>query len=79
MHYGDFAVLYRTNAQSNAIEQTLVKGGVPYKIIGGMRFYERKEIKDILAYMYLVHNTNDDLRLTRIINEPKRKNRTGNA
>ncbi|MBP3480131.1 MAG: UvrD-helicase domain-containing protein [Clostridia bacterium] len=73
MHYGDFAVLYRTNAQSNAIEQTLVKGGVPYKIIGGMRFYERKEIKDILAYMYLVHNTNDDLRLTRIINEPKRK------
>ena len=73
MNYGDFAVLYRTNAQSNAIEQTFVKGGVPYKIIGGMRFYERKEIKDILAYMYLVHNTSDDLRLIRIINEPKRK------
>ena len=73
MNYGDFAVLYRTNAQSNANEQTFVKGGVPYKIIGGMRFYERKEIKDILAYMYLVHNTSDDLRLIRIINEPKRK------
>ncbi len=73
MHYGDFAVLYRTNAQSNAIEQMLVKSGVPYKIIGGMRFYERKEIKDILSYLYLVHNTADDLRLVRIINEPKRK------
>ena len=73
MHYGDFAVLYRTNAQSNAIEQMLVKSGIPYKIIGGMRFYERKEIKDILAYMYLIHNTDDDLRLMRIINEPKRK------
>ena len=73
MHYGDFAVLYRTNAQSNAIEQMMVKSGIPYKIIGGTRFYERKEIKDILAYMYLVHNTDDDLRLMRIINEPKRK------
>lgn len=73
MHYGDFAILYRTNAQSNSLEQMLVKSGIPYKIIGGMRFYERKEIKDILAYMYLVHNVSDDLRLTRIINEPKRK------
>lgn len=73
MHYKDFAVLYRTNAQSNSLEQMFVKSGIPYKIIGGVRFYERKEIKDILAYLYLVHNTNDDLRLTRIINEPKRK------
>lgn len=73
LHYGDFAVLYRTNAQSNSMEQMFVKSGIPYKIIGGMRFYERKEIKDILAYVYLIHNTNDDLRLTRVINEPKRK------
>lgn len=73
MHYGDFAVLYRTNAQSNSIEQMFVKSGIPYKIIGGMRFYERKEIKDILAYLYLIHNTADDLRLARVINEPKRK------
>lgn len=73
MHYGDFAVLYRTNAQSSTLERTLVKSGVPYKIVGGTRFYERKEIKDILAYMFLIHNTSDDLRLTRIINEPKRK------
>ncbi len=73
MHYGDYAVLYRTNAQSATIERTFVKSGIPYKIVGGMRFYERKEIKDILSYMFLVHNTSDDLRLTRIINEPKRK------
>ncbi len=73
MHYGDYAILYRTNAQSSTIERTFVKSGIPYKIVGGMRFYERKEIKDILAYMFLVHNTADDLRLTRIINEPKRK------
>ncbi len=73
MHYGDYAVLYRTNAQSATIERTFVKSGIPYKIVGGTRFYERKEIKDILAYMFLVHNTADDLRLTRIINEPKRK------
>ncbi len=73
MHYGDFAVLYRTNAQSNSLEQMFVKSGIPYKIIGGMKFYERKEIKDILSYVYLIHNTSDDLRLMRIINEPKRK------
>ena len=73
MHYNDFAVLYRTNAQSNALEQMMVKSGIPYRIIGGTRFYERKEIKDILAYMYLAFNANDDLRLMRIINEPKRK------
>ncbi len=72
-NYGDYAILYRTNAQSSTLERTLVKSGVPYKIVGGTRFYERKEIKDILAYLFLVHNTSDDLRLTRIINEPKRK------
>ena len=73
MHYGDYAILYRTNAQSSTLERTFVKSGIPYKIVGGTRFYERKEIKDILAYMFLIHNTDDDLRLTRIINEPKRK------
>ncbi len=73
MHYGDYAILYRTNAQSATIERTFVKSGIPYKIVGGMRFYERKEIKDILSYMFLIHNTSDDLRLIRIINEPKRK------
>jgi len=73
MKYGDYAILYRTNAQSATIERTFVKSGIPYKIVGGTRFYERKEIKDILAYMFLVHNTADDLRLLRIINEPKRK------
>ncbi|MBQ8605603.1 MAG: UvrD-helicase domain-containing protein [Clostridia bacterium] len=73
LHYNDFAVLYRTNAQSSTVEQMFVKSGIPYKIIGGMRFYERKEIKDILAYVYLIHNTADDLRLMRVINEPKRK------
>ncbi len=71
--FSDFAVLYRMNAQSNAIERALTKSGVPYKVFGGMRFYDRKEIKDILAYLCLVQNTGDDLRLQRIINEPKRK------
>lgn len=68
-----FAVLYRMNAQSNAIERALTKSGIPYKVFGGLRFYDRKEIKDILAYLCLVQNTGDNLRLQRIINEPKRK------
>lgn len=71
--FKDFAILYRTNAQSNQLEQMLVKNGIPYRVVGGLRFYERKEIKDILAYLYVIHNTDDDLRLMRIINEPKRK------
>jgi len=71
--FSDFAVLYRMNAQSNAIERALTKSGVPYKVFGGLRFYDRKEIKDILAYLCLVQNTGDNLRLQRIINEPKRK------
>lgn len=70
--YSDNAVLYRTNFQSNIIEQYLVKSGIPYKIIGGFRFYERKEIKDIIAYLSVINNPEDNLRLKRIINEPKR-------
>ncbi|MBQ7364385.1 MAG: UvrD-helicase domain-containing protein [Clostridia bacterium] len=71
--YSDFAVLYRMNAQSNAIEKILARSGVPYRVLGGTRFYERKEIKDIMAYLCLINNPDDDLRLKRIINEPKRK------
>ena len=71
--YSDFAVLYRTNAQSNSIENVLVRSGIPYRILGGHRFYERKEVKDILAYLCVVANPDDNLRLRRIINEPKRK------
>ena len=71
-HYSDFAVLYRTNAQSNSIERALVYAGVPYRVIGGHRFYDRKEIKDMLAYLAIMVNPSDTLRLRRIINEPKR-------
>lgn len=70
--FKDFAVLYRMNTQSRAIEEILVREDIPYKIIGGLKFYERKEIKDIIAYLRLIHNTNDNLSLIRIINEPKR-------
>jgi len=70
--YSDHAILYRTNAQSRAIEQSLVQNGIPHKIIGGQRFFERKEVKDILAYLSVINNEFDLLRLTRIINEPKR-------
>ena len=68
----DFAVLYRMNAQSRAIEDILMREGIPYKLIGGLKFYERKEIKDIIAYLRLIHNPSDNLSLKRIINEPKR-------
>ena len=68
----DFVVLYRMNAQSRAIEDILMREGLPYKVIGGLKFYERKEIKDIIAYLRLIHNTADNLSLKRIINEPKR-------
>ena len=68
----DFTVLYRMNAQSRAIEDILRREDIPYKIIGGLKFYERKEIKDIIAYLRLIHNTSDNLSLKRIINEPKR-------
>lgn len=70
--YSDFAVLYRMNTQSRSIEDILRREDIPYKIIGGLKFYERKEIKDIIAYLRLIHNTADNLSLTRIINEPKR-------
>ena len=69
----DHAVLYRMNAQSGPIETYFARAGIPYKIVGGRRFYDRKEVKDILAYMSLVANRQDDLRLRRIINEPARK------
>lgn len=70
--YSDLAVLYRTNAQSRVIEDTLVKSNIPYRMIGSIRFYDRKEIKDLLSYLRLVANPDDDISLARVINEPKR-------
>ena len=70
--YQDFTVLYRMNAQSRAIEDILRRENIPYKIIGGLKFYERKEIKDAIAYLRLIYNPSDNLSLKRIINEPKR-------
>ncbi len=70
--YSDFAILYRMNTQSRAIEDILRRENVPYKIVGGLKFYERKEIKDIIAYLRLIQNSADNLSLKRIINEPKR-------
>lgn len=70
--YSDFAVLYRMNTQSRSIEDILRREDIPYKIVGGLKFYERKEIKDIIAYLRLVYNPKDNLSLKRIINEPKR-------
>ncbi len=68
----DCAVMYRTNAQSRVLEETFMRYGMPYKLIGGMRFYERKEVKDIIAYLRLVHNPFDSISLARIINTPGR-------
>lgn len=70
--YNDFAVLYRTNAQSRVIEESLMKANMPYQIVGGMKFYDRKEIKDLLAYLRLIANPYDDESLRRVINVPKR-------
>ena len=70
--YSDFAILYRMNTQSRAIEEILRRESIPYKIIGGLKFYERKEIKDIISYLRLIQNPFDNLSLKRIINEPKR-------
>src|SRR5690606_19568100 len=70
--YGDFAVLYRTNAQSRVMEETLIKTTIPYKMIGGHKFYDRKEIKDVLAYLTLIANPKDNLSFARVVNEPKR-------
>ena len=72
MNYGDFVVLYRMNAQSRIPETTMVNYGIPNKVYGGQRFYERKEIKDIMAYLRLIYNPFDDIALKRIINVPKR-------
>lgn len=70
--YKDYAVLYRTNAQSRAVEQAFAKSGIPYRMLGGMRFFEHAEVKDLIAYLALINNPNDDLRLRRIINTPRR-------
>lgn len=70
--FSDNAVLYRMNAQSNTIERIFTSRGIPYRVFGGLRFYDRKEIKDIIAYLSVINNENDILRLKRIINEPKR-------
>ncbi|MBP2033204.1 DNA helicase-2/ATP-dependent DNA helicase PcrA [Clostridium algifaecis] len=70
--YRDFAILYRTNAQSRVFEDTFMKNNIPYRIIGGLKFYDRKEIKDIMSYLKFINNPLDDVSLKRIINEPKR-------
>ena len=70
--YRDYAVLYRMNSQSRSIEQAFAKAGIPYRMLGGMRFFERMEVKDLIAYLALINNPNDDLRLRRIINTPRR-------
>ena len=72
-HYQDFAIFYRTNAQSRNVEEVLLENGFPYKVVGSYYFYNRKEIKDLLCYLRLINNTNDDVSLRRVINTPKRK------
>ncbi len=70
--WGDIAIMYRTNAQSRALEETFMRQGIPYRLIGATRFYSRKEIKDIIAYLRLVHNPNDDVSFLRVVNVPSR-------
>lgn len=70
--FSDFVVLYRTNAQSRIIEEAMLRRSIPYRIVGGLKFYQRKEIKDIIAYLRLIQNPNDEISLERVINEPKR-------
>ena len=72
-HYADCAILYRTNIQSRVIETTLNGHGIPYRVLAGLRFYDRKEVKDALAYLRLVQNPNDNISLLRVVNEPTRK------
>lgn len=72
MKFCDHAILYRMNAQSSTIESVFARSGIPYTVFGGLKFYDRKEIKDVLSYLQFIANPNDDLRLKRIINEPKR-------
>ena len=71
-HYGDFAILYRTNAQSRSIEEAFLKSSIPYKIVGGHKFYDRKEIRDALGYLSLAVNPADNISFQRVVNEPKR-------
>lgn len=71
-NFSDFVVLYRTNAQSRIIEEAMLGAGMPYRIIGGVKFYQRKEVKDMIAYLRLIQNFNDGVALERVINEPKR-------
>jgi len=71
-NFKDYAILYRTNAQSNALEFALKRNGIPYRVIGGMRFFDRAEVKDMLSYLCVINNRSDDLRLRRIINNPPR-------
>ncbi len=73
LKFSDCAILYRMNAQSNSLENQFARSGIPYRVLGGTRFYERREIKDILAYLTVINNPSDNLRLKRIVNEPKRK------
>ena len=70
--FKDYAILYRTNAQSNALEFAMKRNGIPYRVIGGMRFFDRAEVKDMLSYLCVINNRTDDLRLNRIINQPPR-------
>lgn len=70
--YSDYAILYRMNAQSNNVEQTLVRNGIPHRLIGGHRFYDREHVKDMTSYLQVINNPNDNIRLRRIINKPKR-------
>ena len=72
-HYRDFAVLFRTNAQSNALEKAFARSAIPYRMLGGVRFADRKEIRDLVAYLQLINNHTDQDRLLRIVNEPRRK------
>ena len=71
-NFKDYAILYRTNAQSNALEYAFKRNGIPYRVIGGTRFFDRAEVKDMLSYLCVINNRNDDLRLHRIINNPPR-------
>lgn len=72
MKYSDFALLFRTNAQARVLEEVFMRSGTPYRLIGGLKFYSRKEIKDLTSYLKLVQNQDDNISLKRIINEPKR-------
>src|SRR5699024_1772918 len=72
MRLNDIAILYRTNAQSRASEDSFMKSGIAYQMVGGMRFYDRKEIKDMIAYLRLIVNPDDDISFERVVNVPKR-------